>query len=51
MTVYDLFKQQREAEAKKQRRARIRIVLAYVADKWIDFAALILAIIALIRTF
>ena len=38
------------AREKEKREAR-RSVLMYIADKWIDFLALLIALIALIRTF
>lgn len=41
----------RDREEKNTKKARFRSVLSYIADKWIDFLALVIATIALIRTF
>ncbi len=39
-----------QAEAEMRARKRRRVV-EYVLDKWLDFAAIVIALVALIRTF
>lgn len=51
MTIYDYFAEKRKIAKREKRKESIKLILLYVADKWIDFLALVVAAIALIRTF
>ena len=51
MNINDYFSEQRKINKRERRKATFRSILLYIADKWIDFLALVVAAIALIRTF
>lgn len=51
MKIEELFKEQHRIEKKQQRKLIRKSFLLYISDKWIDFLALVVAAIALVRTF
>lgn len=51
MNIQDIFREQHRLEKKERQKLTRKSFALYLADKWIDFLALIVAVIALIRTF
>lgn len=51
MNIHDYFAEQRKIKGREKQKAAIKSILLHIADKWIGFLALVVAAIALIRTF